>query len=149
MEGVEMKKILLVSCLMLSFATTAFAGWAENFLATYQEKGIELAVEGALKEGQNPASIIAEGKKVEGLNIGMLLMALYCAGADGNDIKLAAEEAEISDILLVTAYEKSVNECGDKMADSQAYTPVSVAFAGMPTLSRNGGSSFASPSTFQ
>jgi hypothetical protein len=71
----------------------------------------------------------------------------------GDDIKAAADEAGISDIVLVAAYEKSVAECGDQVADTQAYTPANTAaapsFAGMPSPGASGGSSYASPSTFQ
>jgi hypothetical protein len=77
---------------------------------------------------------------------------LYCAGVKGNDIKSASDEAGISDIVLVAAYEKSIAECGDKVVDTQAYTPVNVAgpsFAGMPSPGAPGGSTYASPSTFK
>lgn len=137
----------------LVVATTAMASWTDIFVATYQEKGIELAVNGALAEGQTPALIIDEGLKIKQLNPRQLLMALYCAGADGKDINKAAEEAAISDILLVDAYEKSVAECGDQMSDSQAYTPAGTTaptFAGLPALSNtNNRPGFASPSKFQ
>lgn len=136
-----------------SVATVAIAGWTDIFFSTYQEKGIELAVKGALTEGQTPALIIDEGLKIKELNPRQLLMALYCAGADGKDINKAAEDAEISDILLVDAYEKSVAECGDQMSDSQAYTPAGTtapAFAGLPALTKTQNRvGYASPSTFQ
>lgn len=148
-----MKKIILACVLTFSVATVAMAGWTETFVTTYQEKGIDQAVNGALQEGKTPGSIIEEGLKIEGLNPQNLLMALYCAGADGNDIKKAAETAAISDVLLVAAYEKSVAECGDQMSDTQAYTPagtVAATFAGLPALSSNNNrSGYASPSTFE
>ena len=147
-----MKKIILACFLTFSVATAAMAGWTETFVATYQEKGIDQAVNGALHEGKTPVLIIEEGLKIEGLNPQNLLMALYCAGADGNDIKKAAEAAGISEVLLVAAYEKSVAECGDQMSDAQPYTPagtVTPTFAGLPALSSNNSrAGFASPSTF-
>ncbi|MBA3005403.1 MAG: hypothetical protein KKB91_10810 [Proteobacteria bacterium] len=147
-----MKKIILACFLTFSVATTAMAGWTETFVSTYQEKGIELAVKGALTEGQTPALIIDEGLKIKELNPRQLLMALYCAGADGKDINKAAEDAGISDVLLVDAYEKSVAECGDQMSDSQAYTPAGTnapTFAGLPALTRTQNrAGYASPSTF-
>ncbi|MBU4393829.1 MAG: hypothetical protein KKD78_02190, partial [Proteobacteria bacterium] len=60
-----MKKIILACFLTFSVATTAMAGWTETFVSTYQEKGIELAVKGALTEGQTPALIIDEGLKIK------------------------------------------------------------------------------------
>lgn len=149
--GGKMKKIILACVLTVSCATVAMADWTETFFSTYKEKGIELAVNGALTEGQTPALILNEGLKIQELNPRQLLMSLYCAGADGKDINKSAEEAGISDILLVDAYEKSVAECGDKMSDSQAYTPAGTTaptFAGLPSLSNPNSRQNASPSTF-
>jgi hypothetical protein len=147
-----MKKIafIIFSCLLI--ASVAHADWVDDFTSLFKSKGIEPAVSLALKDGKGPDVIINEGLKLEGLNPQNLLKALYCAGVKGDDIKEAADAAGISDILLVAAYEKSIAECGDKVVDSQAYTPATVAgpsFAGMPSPGAPGGSSYASPSTFK
>lgn len=148
-----MKKLFCATFLCLAVvATAAHADWIKNFSAAYQSKNIDIAVTDALKEGTGPDLIINEGLKIQGLNPQHLIKALYCAGVDGNDIKKAADAAGISDILLVAAYEKSVAECGDQLADTQAYTPVTAAapsFAGVPSpAASGGGASYASPSAF-
>ena len=83
------------------------------------------------------------------LNPQNLLKALYCSGADGDDVKLGADENEISEIVVVAAFKKALVECGDAVADSQAYSSLAPNFAGTPSPSTGSGSSFASPSSFQ
>ncbi len=140
----------MLFCLLI--ASVAHADWAENFTLLFKSKGIDVAVTQALKEGNSPSAIINEGLKIDGLNPQNLIKALYCAGAKGDDIKAAADEAGISDIILVAGYEQSVAECGDKVTDTQAYTSADTtaapSFAGMPSPGVSGGSSYASPSTF-
>lgn len=146
--GGNMKKITFTMLFCLFIVSVAHADWVENFYSLFKSKGIEPAVTQALKEGNGPKAIISEGLKLDGLNPQNLLKALYCAGAKGDDIKVASDEAGISDILLVAAYEKSVAECGDKLADTQAYTPVGPSFAGIPSPG-TGGKSYGSPSAFK
>lgn len=148
-----MKKIICATLLCLAVvATAAHADWIKNFSATYHSKNIDFAVIDALKEGTGPDLIVNEGLKIQGLNPQHLIKALYCAGVDGNDIKKAANAAGISDILIVAGYDESVAVCGDKLADTQAYTPATAAapsFAGMPSpAASGGGASYASPSSF-
>jgi hypothetical protein len=146
--GGNMKKITFTMLFCLLIASVAHADWVENFYSLFKSKGIEPAVTQALKEGNGPSAIIHEGLKLDGLNPQNLLKALYCAGVKGDDIKVASDEAGISDILLVAAYEKSVAECGDQLADTQAYTPVGPSFAGIPSPG-TGGKSYGSPSAFK
>lgn len=136
--------------LCLALSSIAHADWISDFIAIFNDKGIDQAVVQVLKEGTPPDAIINEGLKIEKLNPQNLLRALYCAGVKGDDIKAAADEAGISEILIVAAYEKSVAECGDKVVDTQAYTPVVTAptFAGMPAPGVPSGSSYASSSSF-
>ncbi len=137
--------------LAISIASPAFADWIKDFSVNNESQGIEVAVAEALKAGMNPTMIVDEGLKIAGVNPQQILKALYCEGSDGNDVKAAADSAGISDIILVAAFEKSVAECGDAVADTQAYTPVAnrLSFAGMPTSSPFGDPrSISSPSTF-
>ncbi|MBU0943585.1 MAG: hypothetical protein KJ804_11010 [Proteobacteria bacterium] len=125
-----MKKLFLPLLLISLTASVALAAWNDNFQSTYHKDGIDKAVIEALKEGIAPYPIIAVGQTIEGLNPQNLIKALYCAGADGNDIGKAALDNGISELILKAAYDKSVEECKDQMADTQAYTPRG--FAGMP-----------------
>ncbi len=125
-------KILTTSILLvlLSFSV-ALADWQETFKTDYESIGIDQAVINAMKEGSSPEQILQAGLELEGLNPQNLLKALYCAGANGNDIKEAAMAADISELLISIAYEKSIVECYDQLADTQAYTPIGK-FSGLP-----------------
>lgn len=142
-----MKHLIISALLGVFFVSPAFADWIEDFTINFEKHGIEVAVPKALEEGKSPKDIVEEGLKLTDLNPQNLLKALYCSGAAGDDIKQAADENDISEIIVVAAFEKSVVECGDRVADSQAYTPAG-GFAGMPSSGGDGGNTYASPSTF-
>lgn len=148
---ITVKKIIISTLLVLLISSPALADWIKDFSVNNESQGIEVAVAEALKAGKNPTMIVDEGLKIAGVNPQHILKALYCEGSDGNDVKAAADSAGISDIILVAAFEKSIAECGNAVADTQAYTPVAnrPTFAGMPTGGRFGDPrSIASPSTF-
>ncbi len=130
-----MKHLTIVTFLSLFLTSTAFADWIEDFDVNLQTQGIEVAVAKALEEGKTPTEIVGRATQIEGLNPQNVLKALYCEGAPGDDIKIAADTAGLSDLILLAAFDKSVAECGDQVADSQAYTPVAKGprFAGMPS----------------
>ncbi len=145
-----MKKLIISVLLGVFVASPVFADWIEDFSKNFQTQGIEVAVPKALEQGKTPEAIVEEGLKLTDLNPQNLLKALYCSGANGDDIKLAADNNGISEIIVVAAFKKSVVECGDQVADTQAYTPVATGprFAGMPAPGAGNGSSYASRSTF-
>jgi len=139
---------LVIACLMVLLSVSfASAEWIVDFRDTYAADGIDKAVENALKDGKNPEMIVEVGLKMEGLNPQNLVRALYCAGASGQDIRAAAEKWNISEPIIAAGYKKSIDECGDRVADSQAYTPVGTgpSFA-TPSGGRSGKN--PSPSTF-
>lgn len=128
-------KRLVIACILVVFGfSTAFAEWMVDFKNTYTKEGIDKAVENALKEGQSPDAIVQLGVEIEGLNPQNLIRALYCAGANGQDVRAAAEKFSISEPILIAGYKKAIDECGDRVTDAQAYTPVAT------------GPSFATPS---
>jgi len=101
-----------------------------------------------LKEGVNANTITRDCLVLEGLNPQNLIRALYCAGVPGQDVRNAAENNDISELIVVAGYKKSIDECRDIVEDSQAYTPTSEGPAfSSPTGGGRGGRS-ASPSTF-
>ncbi len=140
-----MKKIVIACLLVLMSVSVAFAEWLVDFRDIYVKQGIDKAVVSALKEGANPDLIVENGLKLEGLNPENLVKALYCAGAKGQDIRDAAKKYDISELIVAAGFKKSVAECADKVADSQAYTPVATgpSFTG-PSTGPSG--TFASPS---
>ncbi len=142
-----MKKLLLACVMVFLSISIACAEWAVDFRDTYIAKGIDKAVENALKDGNNPDAIVEIGLQIEGLNPQNLIKALYCAGASGQDVRAAAEKWSISEQIVAAGYKKSIDECGDRVADSQAYTPVGTGPSfSTPSGGRSG--SFASPSRF-
>lgn len=141
-----MKGIAAACVLVLFSVSIACAEWLVDFRNTYVSEGIDKAVENALKDGKTPVLIVENSLELEGLNPQNLIKALYCAGANGQDIREAAEKYNISEMILAAGYKKSKAECADQVADTQAYTPagnLGPSFA-TPTRGRNG--SFASPS---
>jgi len=100
-----------------------------NYEERYYKVGINQAVIDALKEGGDPDSIVQRGLVFEGLNPQNLVMALYCAGVKGKDIRDAADHHGISEMIVTAGYKKSVVECGDAVAESQAYTPILTGFS--------------------
>lgn len=124
-----MKRIIFMATLFALLSSVAFAEWQVEFKDTYFDKGIDQAVVDALKEGAEPDSIVMNGLELEGLNPQNLVMALYCAGVKGQDIKVAADNHQISEIIVTAGYKKSIVECSDVIADSQAYIPVATGFS--------------------
>ncbi len=141
-----MKKIILACLIVLLSSSFALADWADVFKTNYQERGIDQAVIDAMKEGATPASILGEGLKMGGLNPIKLVQALYCAGAKGSEVEQASRAAGLSELAISTGYEKSVAECTNVVADTQAYTPV--VFTPSFATSNEGGSTFISVSSF-
>ena len=127
-----MKRIVIAGMLVLFTVSIACAEWLVDFRDTYVSEGIDKAVEKAMKEGTTPVLIVENGLELEGLNPQNLIKALYCAGAKGQDVREAAEKYNISEVIVAAGYKKSKAECGDQVADSQAYTPVA---AGGPSFS--------------
>jgi len=145
-----MKHIVISVFLCLLLASPAFADWIEDFSVNLDSQGIEVAVAKALEEGKTPTEIVDRATQIGGLNPQNVLKALYCEGAPGDDIKIAADSAGISELILLAAFDKSVAECGDQVADTQAYTPVvqGPRFAGLPSPASRGSVRSVSVATF-
>lgn len=140
-----MKKITGSILLILLTVSFAMADWLEDFNKVYVDEGIMPAVVEVLKQGISPDEIMENGLKLEGINPQNLVKAMYCAGIRGDDIKVAGDKYGVSDLMIVAGYKKSVEECGDSVVDTQAYTPIAtvVSFAGPATP---GAGTYASPS---
>lgn len=141
------KKVLFASVLVLFSVSLALAEWLTDFRDIYTREGIDPAVVEALKQGAGPEQIMENGLQLEGLNPQNLVKAMYCAGIRGDDIRAAGNKYGITDIIVVAGYKKSVEECGDRVVDTQAYTPTAtvVSFAGPPAP---GSGISASPASF-
>lgn len=119
-----MKRFLAAGLLVLFSVSVVCAEWLVDFRDTYVSQGIDKAVENAMKEGKTPDLIVENGLALEGLNPQNLIKALYCAGAQGLDIREAAEKYKVSELIVAAGFQQSKAECGDMVADAQAYTPV-------------------------
>ena len=132
-----MKKIILYTLTIVALSVgCAFATWLDDFKSIFEKEGIDEAVIEALKVGATPDSIMETGLQFEELNPQNLVKAMYCGGIRGDDIRAAGQKYDVSDLIIVAGYKKSVEECGDQIVDTQAYTPVAsvVSFVGAPTL---------------
>ena len=118
-------------------ATWVFATWLDDFISEFQRSGIDEAVKVALKQGAVPDDIMANGLQFKELNPQNLVKAMYCGGIRGDDIRAAGQKHDVSDLIIIAGYKKSVEECGDQLVDTQAYTPVAsrIGFVGPATLS--------------
>ncbi len=150
-----MKHISIATIFCLFWIGTAHAesSWQDTFYSTFQESGIQYAVPEALEQGITPDAIIKEGLTFAGVSPQGMLKALYCAGADANDIKTASLANGIPERVLVVAYEKSVDECDDLIEAPEAYSPYAAGsgtgFGGNPTPGNSplgGSGNLASPS---
>jgi hypothetical protein len=121
--------------------------WVSDFIDSYNENDVYQAVAEAVEDGVTPVEIVENGLEIEGMNPQNLTAALYCAGAKPEDIRVAATNNGISDIVLVAGFETAKTVCGDDIADTQAFTPLGPAFAGVPG-GNEGGQAFGSVSGF-
>lgn len=141
-----MKKLIISFVFVLLAFSVAMATWITDFQDQYEEEGIFKAVEYAMGEGAQPYAIIENGLQLPGLNNQNLIMALYCAGANGEDIRSAAKHWEVSDDVVAAGYKKAIEECDNVIVDSQAYTE-SAASSASATL-QGGNTGYVSQSTF-
>ena len=144
-----MKRILGALLIVGLASSIAWADWLTNFNDTYKNKNIDAAVEDALKEGITPDIIVEKSMVFPDINPQNIVKALYCAGVGGKDVFEAAEKSNISEMIVTAGFKKSVEECGDKVVDTQPYTPGNRAPGrgfGPPRTPQ--GRPFASTSTF-
>lgn len=118
-----MKRILGALLIVGLASSIAWADWLTNFNDTYKNKNIDAAVEDALKEGITPDVIVEKSMAFPDINPQNIVKALYCAGIRGQDVYEAAEKSNISEMIVTAGFKKSVEECGDKVVDTQPYTP--------------------------
>ncbi len=116
-----MRKIIIAVMIVLMTFSAALAEWSDTFKETYNKKSIDEAVVDAMKEGVSPKLIVENGLQLKTLNPQNLVKALFCAGAKGQDIREAASEWQISELIVAAGYKKSIAECGDQVADVQPY----------------------------
>ena len=145
-----MNRIITAFLIIGLSASVASADWLGDFKGNYQNKNIDIAVENALKEGISPDIIMENALAFENINPQNIIKALYCAGVSGQDIYVAAQKFNISELIVTAGFKKSVEECGDRVADTQPYTPGNQGrgrgFGGPPSTPP--GKPFASPSGF-
>ncbi len=142
-----MKKVAAAIMILLVTFSVAFAEWLVDFRNIYFEVGIDDAVEAAVSEGATPDMIVENGLQLDGLTEPNLIKALYCAGARGKDIKRAAEKWKIDPFLVTAGYKRSLTECGDNVADSQAFTAAGTG-TNFVSVNPTGGTTPASPTGF-
>ena len=102
--------------ILLGAGVAQAAEWQDDFLKTYDEFGMTVAVEDALSDDVSSEeiltfiiSIVPNMPKIKGLK------ALYCAGADRDAVREAANKLGITVGDVSVALEESIAECGDKI----------------------------------
>lgn len=145
-----MKVISVFLILFLVICATAFADWAENFYANYEEQGIDHAVKTALGEGNSPDRIVRTALPIKDLEQDKLIKALFCGLALPGSIYEAAEVNGIPESTVAQGYQLALAECAREMEENlnAAVSPANPP----PELSpskRVRGSSFASPWKFE
>lgn len=97
--------------LVFSASIASASSWHERFVANYAELGIDLAVQTALEEGATPHMIVKNALPIEDLEEEVLVKALFCAGAEPNEIKKAALDNNIQEDLLNEGFRLAITEC--------------------------------------
>ncbi|WP_446009726.1 hypothetical protein [Candidatus Electrothrix sp.] len=90
--------------------------WMVRFLKDNKKYGLLVAVEKALDDDVSAKEIltfIIENEEEIGIKRG--LKALYCAGADREEVQEAADKLGVTIEDLSIALEESIAECGDKL----------------------------------
>ncbi|MCI5139842.1 MAG: hypothetical protein D3922_15855 [Candidatus Electrothrix sp. AR1] len=104
-----------ISVWILLGAGVAQAAWTDIFIDEYDGFGMSVAVENALNNNVSPNEIltfiISNSDKFE-TKTG--LKALYCAGADRDAVREAANKLGITVKDVSVSLEESIAECGDK-----------------------------------
>ncbi|MDR3089626.1 MAG: hypothetical protein LBU39_07410 [Desulfobulbaceae bacterium] len=118
-----MKKIILISALALSMSSASVA--MASLSSDIQSSGMCKAVGSAVSSGATVSSIIAQAATMSQADQKTLLTALYAAGANDDAIRISAEKAKISDLVLVEAFNANSSQgCVDDRSIAQnAPTP--------------------------
>ena len=111
-----MKKKWITFLFVLLCPGLALADWKEDFVKDSDKFGIDIAVENALDQEISPNEIltliVTNRKK---FRTRVSLQALYCAGADRDVVREAANKLGITIEDVSMALEDSIAECGSKL----------------------------------
>lgn len=113
-----MLKIAAALIAVFFVISVAYAAWEDNFQNLYQEKGIDEAVVHALAEGANPDQIIKAGLPLKGLTQEVLIKALFCALAQPDAIREAAQANGIGDTKIDEGYQLALATCARQMEEN-------------------------------
>ena len=106
-----MKKIAVIGAFLMLLSTQAMADWAEDFMAIFSRRGIDLAVEEAFKAGAAPVEIVKVTQQTGEVEPAAVVKALYCAGVSGSTVQEAASSAGIPEADVAAGFKLSVGQC--------------------------------------
>ncbi|MCI5120164.1 MAG: hypothetical protein D3908_03025, partial [Candidatus Electrothrix sp. AUS4] len=107
--------MVLMALMILSGAGVAQADWKKDFVSDNDAFGMSVAVEEALNNDITSDEILSFViSNSEQFETKKGLKALYCAGADRDDVREAANKLGITVEDVSVALEESIAECGDK-----------------------------------
>ncbi len=105
------KKIIAFISILLLIPVLALADWTDDFLQDYTKFGIDRSVENALANDVTPIQIVTFIVDNDKINNKDTFKALYCAGANRDEVHAAALKLGISELELARALEESIAEC--------------------------------------
>ncbi len=114
--GEKMRNILCAMLLLILLGVgVAQAAWQDDFMKSYDKFGMSVAVEDALSDGVSSNEILTFIiSNTEQFETKTGLKALYCAGADRDAVREAANKLGITVEDVSVALEESIAECGEK-----------------------------------
>ncbi|MFT5726120.1 MAG: hypothetical protein ACI8PB_000238 [Desulforhopalus sp.] len=118
-----MKRIIASLIIVSLWVTVAQADWLSDFSQTFKTKNLDVAVDNAVKQGITPDAIVENCLGIKTVNPQNVVKALYCSGVSGQDIYTATQAYGVSELIVSAGFNKSIEECGDRVTDTQAYTP--------------------------
>ncbi|MDR0477201.1 MAG: OmpA family protein, partial [Desulfobulbaceae bacterium] len=120
-----MKKIIFISALALTLSSASMA--MASLSSDIRSMGMCKAVANAVSRGTTVSMIIGQSRGMSQADQKTLFTALYSAGANDDTIRISAEKAKISDLILMEAFNASNNQgCVDNRTPPApaAATPV-------------------------
>jgi len=109
------KYMLFFLCFLLLIPTLSFAAWTDDFINDYENLGLDRSVENALANDVTPEKIITFIVSNDQINNKATFKALYCAGANRDEVHDAAVKLHISELELARALEESIAECASPL----------------------------------
>ena len=126
------------------------ADWSNDFRSIYANEGIDKAVRTALSKGANLDQIFKSALPIKNLKEENLIKALFCALAQPDYIREAAEVNQITENKVDAGYQLALAECAREMEENlNAVVNPTPQFPELSPSKRIRRTVYASPWTFE